>query len=516
MTDHTNHISQALVLAAGRGRRLNHDQPKPLYPLLGVPLLARALFTLEASGITDAYVVLGHAADEVRAAIDAIERLEIRVHWVYNPDWERPNGLSVLAAESLLDQPFILVMGDHLFEPHAIEVLTRDARSLKGVDLLIDRHGNGDHDLPEATKVRLDGDRIVDIGKSLDPFDGLDTGLFLASPELFSALREACADGAETLSEGVQKLAATGRARAIDGGDLWWHDIDEPEDTRVARGKLLAGLRTDKDGPIASFLNRPISTRISAQVAKTSITPNQVSVATLLVSLLAAVVVAGATYPMLVLGGVLFHFASVLDGVDGEVARLKFQSSRRGEYVDTVCDSLAYVAFLAGLTVAAYRAPVPDILFWNGVAATIACTLGVVNIMFYLSRQGESGSARTVEYGYHKTEKPSFLSWSLRKLHYLGTREMFSFGAMVAAVSGYMLYGIVIPGVLGTLVLIPITVKILMRSRQPRATMHEVPSARRFEEAASPIRASVPLVLSGARVSAAAAEAAGEPTRQEA
>lgn len=514
MIDHVREVSQAVVLAAGRGRRLNHDQPKPLFPLLGVPLLARALFTLEAAGITDAYVVLGHEAGGVRAAIDGIDRLKIRVHWLYNPDWKRPNGLSVLTAESLLDRPFVLAMGDHLFEPGSIEVLTRNARSLQGVDLLVDRrHLNGDHDLAEATKVRLDGDRIVQIGKSLDPFDGLDTGLFLASPEIFGALREACAEGRETLSDGVQKLAAAGRARAIDGGELFWHDIDEPEDARVARSKLLVGLRTERDGPIASRLNRPISARISAQVVKTSITPNQVSLATLLVGLIASVVVAGATYPMLVLGSVLFHFASILDGVDGEVARLKFQGSKRGEYIDTVCDSIAYVAFLAGLTVAAYRAPVPEFVFWNGVAATIACALGLGIITFYLSRQGGSGSARAFPYGYQKTEKPGFVTWLLQKLHYLGTRDVFSFGALIFALSGYMLYGLVIPGVLATIVLIPSTIKILTRSRRARAKAPVAVPVRALDEAASPIRGSGPLVLSGARVTA---EAATEPTTQEA
>lgn len=513
MSGHPRAVSQALILAAGRGRRLNHDQPKPLYPVLGVPLLARALFTLEAAGITDAYVVLGHEAEEVRAAIDAIDRLNIRVHWLFNADWERPNGLSVLTAESSLDRPFILAMGDHLFESESIDVLTRDAGSLQGIDLLVDREINGEHDLAEATKVRLEGDRIVEIGKSLDPFDGLDTGLFLASPEIFGALREACDEGGETLSDGVQKLASAGRARAIDGGDLFWHDIDEPEDARVAKSKLLGGLRTEKDGPISRTLNRPISTRISAKVVKTSLTPNQVSVATLIVSVIAAIVVAGATYPTLVLGGVLFHFASVLDGVDGEVARLKFLSSRQGEYVDTICDSLAYVVFLAGLTVAAYRAPVPDILFWNGVAATVGCSLGLINITLYLSRKGVSGSARTVQYGYQKAERRGLVTRFLRAVHYLGTREMFSFGAMIAAFSGYMLYGIVIPGLLGTIVLIPITVKILMGTGRRRPFVHEAPAVRVFEEPASPIRASGSLVLSGARVTT---EAHGEPTRQEA
>ena len=513
MTDHMREVSQALVLAAGRGRRLNHDQPKPLYTLLGVPLLARTLFALEAAGITDAYVVVGYEADEVQRAIDRIDRLKIRVHWLFNPEWEKPNGLSVLTAEAFLNRPFVLAMGDHLFEPRSIEALTGEVGSLRGVDLLVDYHVNGNHNVPEATKVRLEDDRIVEIGKSLDTYDAVDTGLFLASPELFAAIRASCAEGRETLSDGVQKLASAGRARAIDGGDLFWHDIDDPEDARVAEKKLLAGLRTDGDGPIASRLNRPISTRISAQVVRTSITPNQVSVATLLVSLLAAVVVAGATYPLLVLGGILFHFASVLDGVDGEVARLKFQSSKRGEYFDTVCDSVAYVAFLAGLTVAAYRAPVPQFLFWNGVAGTIGCALGLVNITFYLSKRGGSGSARALPYGYQKTEKPGFLTWFLRKVHYLGNRDVFSFGAMIFAFSGYMLYGLVIPGVLGTIVLIPITIKILTRSRRVRAKVPVAVPVRALDEVASPIRGPGPLVLSGARVTA---EAATEPTRQEA
>jgi choline kinase len=507
MTEHARDITQALVLAAGRGRRLNHDQPKPLFPLLGVPLLARSLFTLEAAGITDAYVVLGHNADEVRAAIDGIDRLKIRIHWLYNPDWERANGLSVLTAESLLDQPFVLAMGDHLFEAASIEVLTDGAGSLQGIDLLVDRqHLNGEHDLAEATKVRLDGDRIVEIGKSLDPFDGLDTGLFLASPEIFEALREAGAEGEESLSDGVQKLAASGRARAVDGGELFWHDIDEPEDARVAHGKLLAGLRTAKDGPIATLLNRPISTRISAHVVKTSMTPNQVSFATLLVSLIAAVVVTGATYPTL---------SSSSRDRGGRRRGPHGAAGRRRSLPRPRCPNALRNARCGPdwLTVAAYRAPVPDLLFWNGVAATVACTLGLINIALYLSKQGESGSARTVRYGYQKPQKAGLLTWFLRKVHYLGTREMFSYGAMVAGISGYMLYGLVIPGVLSVIVLIPITIKILARSRQPRVKVPVGPSVRTLDKA--PVRAAGPLVLSGARVTAAPAEAATEPTTQE-
>lgn len=104
-------VTDALVLAAGKGTRLGQVS-KPLYPLVGVPLLARTLFTLEQAGIEDAYVVIGYNGALIREGIDAIERLKIRVRWIDNPRWEEPNGVSVLAAEAHLDGPFVMTMSD--------------------------------------------------------------------------------------------------------------------------------------------------------------------------------------------------------------------------------------------------------------------------------------------------------------------------------------------------------------------------------------------------------------------
>ena len=133
-------VTQALILAAGRGSRLGRHTSKPLFPLLGVPLLARTLFTLQQAGITDAWVVLGYEGDRVRREIETIRRLSIRVHWVENPRWEEPNGVSVLAAEEHLSGPFILTMSDHLFQPGAVERLRAGASESPGLDLVVDYH----------------------------------------------------------------------------------------------------------------------------------------------------------------------------------------------------------------------------------------------------------------------------------------------------------------------------------------------------------------------------------------
>ena len=103
-------------------------------------------------------------------------------------------------------------MGDHLFEApvlrRMLELQVADGDSILAVD-------SSPPTPPWRTRprVRLSGGRITAIGKDVDPWDALDTGLFVFSPRLFDALEESRASGQTTLSAGVQRLAARGCAR---------------------------------------------------------------------------------------------------------------------------------------------------------------------------------------------------------------------------------------------------------------------------------------------------------------
>lgn len=100
------------------------------------------------------------------------------------------------------------------------------------------------------------------------------------------------------------------------------------------------------DGPVARTLNRPLSRRISARVASSSLTPDQWSwIAFGTVAAGAGAFAVGAPR----LGGVLTHAGSVLDGVDGEVARIQGTSSPAGALLDLVLDRVGDVALVAGL-----------------------------------------------------------------------------------------------------------------------------------------------------------------------
>ncbi len=350
---------KCLIIAAGKGGRLQQmGNSKPLIPILGIPLIERVIRAAMEAGAEDFYVVIGYEGERVRLFLERLEeRLAIGITSLLNDDWDKENGLSVLKARDVLHEPFLLLMADHLFDPKLVRSLTTltlgDGEIALGVDGNI---SNPLIDLEDVTRVKVDDgpiDRknIRNIGKGLADFNGFDTGIFLCSPAIFTALeRSNEKDGDTTLSGAVRILAAEGCAKAvpIDG---FWIDVDDPAAFKRAEQALLDRLR-DKptDGPVARYLNRPISVRISQHLVKRNITPNQISLFSFLCSVLAAGLFAIGGYTALLLGGVLAQFASIIDGCDGEVARLKYQSSDFGGWFDAVLDRYADAFLLFGLT----------------------------------------------------------------------------------------------------------------------------------------------------------------------
>jgi phosphatidylglycerophosphate synthase len=109
---------------------------------------------------------------------------------------------------------------------------------------------------------------------------------------------------------------------------------------------LVWSLRKSADGLAAKWINRHISLRISWLLMRTPVHPNHITIAALAVAILGAVAIArGAA----VWGFLLVNFGSIIDGCDGELARLRCQFSRTGQWLDTVADDLANVAYATGL-----------------------------------------------------------------------------------------------------------------------------------------------------------------------
>ncbi len=380
-TDLTNATPEmALILAAGLGSRLRPQTktPKPLTRVLGLTLAERVVCTLLDAGIRRFLVTLGHEAETVRAHFsDIAQRRGVTIDFVEAEDWERGNGASALAARGRTGEaPFFLVMIDHLFDPGIVRALALDPPAPGEMRLAVDRDKDGIFDIVDVTRVKTGGGCIQEIGKTLDDWDASDTGAMLCTSCLFEGLERAAASNKHGLSGGLRELAKEGRAKIVDVTGLPWLDVDTPEALREAERRLMhdQGGKT-RVGPVARHLNRPVSRRLSRYLVRTAVTPNQISLASWLLSCIAAGLMALGGYPALAAGGVLAQLASVVDGCDGEIARLKHSQSEFGGWFDAVLDRYADAVLLFGLMWHEFAATGTNLSVLLGFAAIVGSFL---------------------------------------------------------------------------------------------------------------------------------------------
>jgi choline kinase len=221
----------ALILAAGNGSRIaarSGEGPKPLVRVNGTPLLEHVMTRARDAGIERFVIVVGFRGQMIKEWYDRHPISGVEVTWVENPEYQKDNGISVLRASHLIHESFLLLMADHVFELETASSLLRQPLDGKEVILAVDRNIEGIFDLDDATKVKVDKDRIVEIGKALRQYNALDTGMFLCSPALFSWLEIAAVNGNCSLSDGLRLMAANRKFKAFDIGDAHWQDVDTP------------------------------------------------------------------------------------------------------------------------------------------------------------------------------------------------------------------------------------------------------------------------------------------------
>lgn len=345
---------RALVLAAGKGTRLSHISPKPLTPFLGLTLIERTILSAKEAGITEIVIVVGYKGEDVKKVLDSGECLGVKLRYIENPDWERENGLSALKAKEVLDKEnFILLMSDHVFDPKILSEILRKGRE-KCV-LAVDTNIEKIFDREDATKVLIENGVPKAIGKELADYNAVDCGIFYCTPELFKALEKTTGEGRYTLIDACQYLIEEERLEVMEVESKFWYDIDTQESLKHAEKRMLESLTKETDGIISRHINRKISSKISKVLVRTRITPNQMSVVAFALALVSAVLFLQGEFLYLIVAGLIVQLSSILDGCDGEIARLKFQQSSYGAWFDAVLDRYADALIIIGMVYGYWR-----------------------------------------------------------------------------------------------------------------------------------------------------------------
>lgn len=229
---------KGVVLAAGDGSRLGSltaITPKPLVPVAGRPLISYTIEALARCGVRDVVVVVGYLGDAVQEELLAVADYPVRYTFVWNPDYHGGNALSLrCAAGAVGREPFLLTMADHMVSPALIKGLLAGAGGLNA--LAVDYGPKELACTAEATRVLVNGDDfVVAIGKHLDPWNGIDAGVFRFNPGIFSLL-EAVPPAAELSAELSRLIEGGGLLRAVDVSGAFWLDVDTLPDLERAEG----------------------------------------------------------------------------------------------------------------------------------------------------------------------------------------------------------------------------------------------------------------------------------------
>lgn len=236
---------KAIILAAGVARRLaplTDRTHKCLLPVGDRPLLTRMLAALDAVGVTEVVLVVGHCADQVRAAAGPrVGRMRIRC--IDNPQYTRGSVLSLYAAREHLAEPALVMDADVLFPR---EFLRRLLAAPAPSAFLLDR---GFQDTGEEVKYYTRGDRVTALGKKVVPESwelvGEGVGFFKcgveAGPELVRLLERVITEGngLNEYEDALHLLVTRRHVGWVDITGLPWTEIDFAEDLRRARDDVL-------------------------------------------------------------------------------------------------------------------------------------------------------------------------------------------------------------------------------------------------------------------------------------
>jgi len=178
---------------------------------------------------------------------------------------------------------------------------------------------------------------------------------------------------------GVRELVALRRDGSEAVGVPLVSDADRPRAERL----LLRGLIKDTEGFMSRHFDRKISLAVSRRVARTRITPDQMTIFATAIGVAAAPFFLFDRPSIQWIGGALFLLHSILDGCDGELARLRFQESRRGGLLDFWGDNLVHVVVFGAMGLGLARTVGEVWPLWCAVSA-IAFT--VASAYFVYSR----------------------------------------------------------------------------------------------------------------------------------
>lgn len=232
---------KAIILSAGQGKRLlplTATLPKCLLEVQGKTLLEWQVGELHKCGVNEITVVTGYGADKVEALLQTKQHLQ-QVKTLYNPDYATTDNLvSCWKVRKEMNEDFILLNGDTLFEAEVLKTLL--ASPINPITVTINHKERYDND---DMKVSLNNTQLMRIGKTLAPeeTDGESIGMILFrgdGPMTFQRELEHAVDEPQAAHRWylsvIDTIASQEEVLTCSIRGLRWCEVDCPADLKEA------------------------------------------------------------------------------------------------------------------------------------------------------------------------------------------------------------------------------------------------------------------------------------------
>lgn len=167
-------------------------------------------------------------------------------------------------------------------------------------------------------------------------------------------------------------------------GDIARHPATTPAERKAAARMLLRILvKPTEDSPVSQYIYRPLSKPMTLLLLRTPITPNQVTIFVGILGLIGCALTALPGHAMLVWGALLVFVAGIIDGCDGEIARLKLQSSPIGAWLDTIVDEITSVAYFIAIGYHTYALHPEPYVAGSLAIGTVLYVAGIYGIYYF-------------------------------------------------------------------------------------------------------------------------------------
>lgn len=298
----------------------------------GLPLLKRLLLTLHRAGVRRFLLVGYPLTPDLERLLQEDSRLAGVVE-VRDDSSAQSLGEMVAGLARELGTPFLWASGNQVFSPSVAERLWEQADTGGAV-----------------------GPAVV----RLAPPEGGESAI------LAYVRKPVSAGTGKPAIDWLSELQSAGQVELLPPPDEgYWQALSSPAAWAEAERKINRSLYKPTDNLLAR-LNRKVSIPISRVLVPRGVSPNAVTLVTLLLSFASGVAFARGEYAWTVLGGFLTWFTSMLDGSDGEVARLTYTESDFGCWLEATCDHLFYIIVFAGIAFGLYRLTADPVYLYTG------------------------------------------------------------------------------------------------------------------------------------------------------